>query len=318
MKAPDFWWQAKASWTAVALAPLGALYAAVTARRMRSPGFRAAVPVICCGNPTVGGSGKSILALDLGARLLARGRKPAFLTRGYGGRQRKPVRVERQGFAAVGDEALLLADLAPTYVGADRAASARMAIADGADVLVMDDGLQNPTLAKDFSFLVVDGAVGFGNGLPIPAGPMRETRLAAIARCHAAVLIGADKTGVAAQLGSLNLFTAHLRADSNTLAGRKIYAFAGIGRPTKFADTLTAAGANVLQLHAFPDHHVYTDADLRQVLAAAHALGATPTTTPKDAVRLPVALRHLVQVAGVRLIWADEAALEAVMDRVLG
>lgn len=318
MKAPDFWWQAKPGWQAKALAPLGALYAAITARRMARPGFRAAVPVLCCGNPTVGGSGKTILALDLGARLLARGRKPAFLTRGYGGRQAAPMRVDKPDFAAFGDEALLLAALAPTYVGADRAAGARLAIADGADVLIMDDGLQNPALTKDFSFLVVDGAVGFGNGQPIPAGPLRETLPAAIARCHAGVLIGADKAGVAAQLGGLPVLTAHLQTEAEGLRGRKIYAFAGIGRPAKFAETLTEAGANVVRLHAFADHHVYAEADIRRVLAAADGLCATPMTTPKDAVRLPPALRHRVQIAGVRTVWGNLAALDAALDRALG
>ena len=318
MKAPDFWWLPQPNWQARALAPLGALYAAITARRMASPGFRADVPVICCGNPTVGGSGKTTLALDLGARLLARGRKPAFLIRGYGGSQRKPMRVAGQDAAAVGDEALLLAACASTYVGADRAATARLAIADGADVLIMDDGLQNPSLAKDCTFLVVDGAVGFGNGCPIPAGPLRETLPAAIARCNAAVLIGDDKINVRPQLAPLPVLTAHLQADADDLADRKLYAFAGIGRPAKFGETLTAAGAKIARLHAFPDHHPYSDADLRLVLAAADGLCATPVTTPKDAIRIPAGLRHRVRVIGVRLVWSDEAALDALLARVLG
>lgn len=318
MKAPDFWWLPTPNWQARALAPLGALYASITARRMARPGFRASVPVICCGNPTVGGSGKTTLALDLGARLHARGRHPAFITRGYGGQQRAALRVTTQDAAAVGDEALLLAATAPTYAGADRAASARLAIADGADVLVMDDGLQNPGLAKDCTFLVVDGAVGFGNRCTIPAGPLRETLPAAIARCHAAVLIGADLAGIRPQLGALPVLTAHLRADADDLVGRKLYAFAGIGRPAKFAETLTAAGAQVMRLHGFPDHHPYTDADIRLVLAAADGLCATPVTTPKDAMRLPPQLRHRITVVGVRLVWSDEAALDAMLARVLG
>ena len=284
---------------------------------MARPGFRASVPVLCCGNPTVGGSGKTTLALDLVARLRARGRHPACITRGYGGTQRGTARVTTQDAATVGDEALLLAAAAPTYVGADRAASALRAIADGADVLVMDDGLQNPSLMKDGTFLVVDGAVGFGNGRPIPAGPLREALPAAIARCQAAVLIGADQVGVHAQLAGLPVLSAQLQADASDLAGRKLYAFAGIGRPAKFAETLTAAGAQVVRLHGFPDHHPYTDADIRLVLAAADGLGATPVTTPKDAMRLPPSLRHRINTVGVRLVWSDEAALDTLLDAML-
>lgn len=317
MKAPDFWWRTEARWQSSALAPFGALYAAITARRMATQGWRAQVPVICCGNPTVGGSGKTTLALDIGARLLARGRKPAFLTRGYGGTQRQPGRVAGQTATEIGDEALLLAACAPTYVGADRAVTAKLAIADGADVLVLDDGLQNPSLAKNFTFLVVDGAAGFGNARPIPAGPLRETLPAAIARCQAAVLIGADATGAAAQLGRLPVLTAHLQTGAD-LTGRKLYAFAGIGRPAKFCETLTAAGANVVRAQAFPDHHPYTDADIQLVLAAAEGLGAIPVTTPKDATRLPARFRDRIEIIGVRLAWTDPNAIEAALTRALG
>lgn len=316
MKAPGFWWRSGPGWQSRLLAPFGALYAAITARRMARPGWHAPVPVICCGNPTVGGSGKTTLALEIGVRLLARGRKPAFLTRGYGGTQRAPVRVAGQSVAEIGDEAMLLAACAPTYVGADRAATARLAIADGADVLVLDDGLQNPSLAKDFSFLVVDGAAGFGNACPIPAGPLRETLAAAIARCDVAVLIGDDATGAAAQLGGLPVLTARLHADTD-LTGRKVYAFAGIGRPAKFGETLAAAGAKVLRVQAFPDHHRYSDTELRLVLAAAAGLCATPVTTPKDATRLPAELRDRFEIVGVTLAWSDAAALEAALTRAL-
>jgi tetraacyldisaccharide 4'-kinase len=316
MNAPDFWWRPQPCWQSRLLAPLGALYAAVTARRMARPGWRAPVPVICCGNPTVGGSGKTTVALDIGARLLARGRQPAFLTRGYGGTTRRPVRVAGQTVGQIGDEALLLAACAPTYVGADRAATAKLAIADGADVLVLDDGLQNPTLAKDLTFLVVDGAVGFGNAQPIPAGPLREALPAAIARCQVAVLIGHDATGVAGQLGGLPVLTAQLHADAY-LTGHKVYAFAGIGRPTKFGETLADAGAKIVRLQGFPDHHPYTDADLRLVLAAASGLCATPVTTPKDATRLPPQFHDKIRIVGVRLAWADPAAIEAALTRAL-
>ena len=165
------------------LAPAAAVVAAITARRVARPGWRAPVPVICCGNATAGGAGKTTLALDLGARLAQR--RVAFLTRGHGGRARGVHLVDpsRDGAALVGDEALLLAEARPTWVAADRAAGARAAVAAGAGVLVMDDGLQNPTLAKDLSFLVIDGGTGFGNGRVMPAGPLREPVATAAVRC---------------------------------------------------------------------------------------------------------------------------------------
>ncbi len=285
------------------LAPLGWCYAAATARRVAMPGWRAPVPVICCGNASAGGSGKTTLALDLGQRLQG----VAFLTRGHGGTA--IGRVDAADPARFGDEALLLAQVAPTYVGADRAVAARQAIADGARVLVMDDGLQNPGLAKDVSLLVIDGEAGFGNGRPIPAGPLREPAGVAAARCTAAVLIGPDRTGALAQIGALPVLRANLVA-TDAPTGERVLAFAGIGRPEKFATTLRAAGVEIAGFTPFPDHNRYTEADLQALQAQATRLGATLVTTPKDAVKLPPGF---AQVVGVRLDWEDKAALRRLM-----
>lgn len=298
MRAPDVW--RRDGWLPRLLAPAAALYAAATARRVAQPGWRAPVPVLCVGNAGVGGSGKTTVALDLGARLRARGRAVAFLTRGYGGRLPGPTRIDpaRHGAAEAGDEPLLLAGCAPTYVGADRAATARLAIAEGAGVLVLDDGLQNPSLAKTASLLVIDGAYGFGNGRVIPAGPLREPVAAAAARCAAALLIGADETGALARLpAGLPVLRAELVSDPPPPG--PLVAFAGIGRPEKFRETLEAAGATVRALHPFPDHHPYAEAELAPLLAA----GAAVVTTPKDFVRVPPALRPRITPVGVRLAW---------------
>lgn len=314
MRAPEFWQRdGLVPWL---LAPLGAIYAAVTARRMAQPGWRAPVPVLCVGNAGVGGSGKTTLVLDLGARLIARGVKTAFLTRGYGGSLSGPVRVDPvlHGAAEVGDEALLLSGMAPTYLGANRAATARLAVADGAAVLVMDDGLQNPSLAKDFSILVIDGAIGFGNARVIPAGPLREPLEAAAGRCQAVLLIGQDATG-ALKLVPAGLPLLRARLASEVPPTGPLVAFAGIGRPEKFRETLEAAGAQVLRLHGFPDHHAYTEAELRPIIDQAG--DATVVTTPKDAVRLPAALRDRVTPVRVRLVWDDPAAPEALLDCLL-
>jgi tetraacyldisaccharide 4'-kinase len=313
MRAPGFWQHDGV--LARLLAPASIVYAATTARRLSRPGWRAPVPVICCGNATVGGSGKTTLALDLGARLQRRGVGVAFLSRGYGGRARGPLRVEpgQHDAATVGDEALLLAACAPTWIGADRAASARAAVAAGAQALIMDDGLQNPTLEKTLPLLVIDGAGGLGNGRVLPAGPLREPLAAAAARCRAAVLIGGGTVALPRGLPVLRAKLAPL-PEARALAGRRVLAFAGIGRPDKFFNLLEQIGATLIARHPFPDHHFYPDREVAALLDAAARAGAVAVTTPKDAARLTRAQRAAVTVVGVRLAWDDAAAIERLLD----
>jgi tetraacyldisaccharide 4'-kinase len=319
MRQPAFWQHGHGGVAALALSPLAALVARATARRVARPGFCPPVPVICCGNATVGGAGKTIVASDLAARFSARGVRVHMLTRGFGGASRGVVRVDmaQHRAAEVGDEPLLLAAIAPTWVSPDRAASARAAIAEGAQVLVMDDGMQNSGLAKTLSLLVVDGATGFGNGHVLPAGPLREPVQACAARAGAAVLIGEDRTGARARLSCLPILSANLTpaAEIEALRGRRAYAFAGIGHPGKFFTMLAAAGVELAGTAAFSDHHAYTEAEIGQVIRHAAALDAVPVTTPKDHVRLGAAQAALVTRVGVSLVWDDEAALEAVLAR---
>ncbi len=275
--------------------------------------------MLCCGNAGVGGAGKTTLALDLGRRLLARGVRVHFLTRGYGGRARHPTRVDpaRHDAATVGDEPLLLAALAPSWVAADRAASARAAVAAGAEALLMDDGLQNPTLAKDLSFLVIDGAAGFGNGRLLPAGPLREPIAAAASRCAAAVLIGEDRyLALSALPPDLPVLRARLEPApaAHALAGRRVLAFAGIARPEKFFSTLADMGAIAAERVGFADHHPYTEPELRRLRERADRLGAVLVTTAKDAARLPPDWRKMVSVLDVELAWEDAASIDALLS----
>ncbi len=315
MQAPGFW--QRDGLLARALSPAGEIVAQVAERRMAQLGWRAPVPVICCGNATVGGTGKTTVALDLARRLAGRDIAVHCLSRGYGGRVRGPWRVQvgRDNTSAVGDEPLLLAEIAPTWVGRDRAASARAAVAAGAAALVMDDGLQHAGLVQDLAFLVVDGVVGFGNGRVLPAGPLRERLEAAAGRCRAAIVIGPDACA-AALPHTLKVLRAELVAEGE-FAGQRVLAFAGIGRPLKLGETLAAQGAEVLGVRSFPDHHVYRPAELDRVLAEAARLGAAAVTTRKDAMRLPAAYRARVAVAGIRIAWENEAALDAVIREVL-
>lgn len=316
MTPPSFW--SRDGILPRALQPIAAIVAHRTARRIARPGWQAPIPVLCCGNAGVGGAGKTTLALDLIRRLQARGATVHCLTRGYGGTVRGVLRVDLAQHPAslVGDEPLLLAATAPTWVSANRAAGAQAAIAAGAGVLVMDDGLQNPGLVKTLSLLVVDGATGFGNGRVLPAGPLREPAAAAAARCRAAVLIGPDLSGARQALPpGLPILTAHLRPGTD-LHGQRLLAFCGIARPSKFFDTLHQAGADVAATAGFPDHHRYTAADLTRILTQAAALAATPATTPKDAVRLPPDVRAAVLVVGVTLSWDNPAEIEALLDEL--
>ncbi|HTQ71496.1 MAG TPA: tetraacyldisaccharide 4'-kinase [Acidocella sp.] len=313
MKAPEFW--TKRGPLAQLLRPFGLVTRLATARRVRRAGFAVGIKTICVGNAGVGGAGKTVVALDLLARLPG---QPFALTRGYGGALAGPMLVDRAIHTAqeVGDEALLLADAAPTIKARDRAAGARLALAEGASAIVMDDGLQNPALRKDLSLLVIDGGYGFGNGLLLPAGPLREPVGSAARRCHAAVLIGDDETGALAQLPpALPLLRASLMPDCVEPLGRRpVIAFAGIGRPEKFFRSVISLGAELVSSHAYPDHHVYAAREASALLAEAANTGARLVTTAKDFVKLPPNLRAACLVVKAQLVWEDELALEMLLN----
>lgn len=290
--APRFWWEGGAA--GVLLAPLGALVNFVAVRRLRqTPGGRLQIPVICIGNPTVGGSGKTPTAIAMAEMLRGMGRAPGFLLRGYGGRLPGPVLVDLQLHTAddVGDEALLLARHALTVVSRDRLAGGHLLERSSAGVVVMDDGFQNPGLAKDFSALVIDAAVGVGNGRVTPAGPLRAALAPQLACAHALILVGTGARGNAvaseARDAGLPVFEARLApVAAEDFAGMRVCLFAGIGRPEKVAATLAEAGADVVRLEAFPDHHPFSEADAERLLALAERERLRLVTTEKDLARL--------------------------------
>jgi tetraacyldisaccharide 4'-kinase len=282
MRAPDFW--NRRGLAATLLTPLGALYGASVARKARNAKpFSARAKVICVGNLTAGGSGKTPVALALAKFLLARGDKVFFLTRGYGGKDAGPVRVgPKHDAQQVGDEALLLARTAPTIVARDRAKGAALADRLGADVIVMDDGHQNFTLAKDFSLVVVDGGYGFGNGLMIPAGPLREPVVQGLARADAVIVMGDGTPDLQGYAGPV--LRGRLEPQDDALRGRRLFAFAGIGRPEKFVASLREAGVILAGTQFFADHHVYQPGQIAALKSRAG--DAKLVTTEKDFVRL--------------------------------
>ncbi|MGE0713933.1 MAG: tetraacyldisaccharide 4'-kinase [Alphaproteobacteria bacterium] len=316
MRAPDWWGRRGAA--ATLLRPLGALYAAgAILRRTATRPWRAPIPVLCIGNLTLGGTGKTPVTIDLAERLADR--RPHVVTRGYGGRLHGPVAVDRQAHSAadVGDEPLLLARAAPTWVARDRPAGGRAAVAAGAGLLLLDDGFQNPTVAKDLSFVVVDGESGFGNGLVFPAGPLREPVASGLARADALVVMGEDRRGVAAGV-ALPVLHARLvpRMPLGFVPRAPLWAFAGIGRPEKLFRTLEDLGADLRGRRGFPDHYFFREEDLLRLEREAGAAGARLVTTEKDAVRLPADWRGRVAVLRVAVEWADPAALRGLLDRL--
>jgi len=324
MRAPEFW-HGGPSLAASLLAPAGAVYAAAGRwRREHAVPVRVPLPVICVGNVVAGGAGKTPVALAVAARLLARGRRPCFLTRGHGGSMQGPHAIGPHDHARkVGDEALLLARLAPTILSVDRVAGARLAAAQGAQAIVMDDGLQNPSLAKDLSLLVVDAAYGFGNGRVMPAGPLREPPEEALARSDAVVWLQGDEParhGLDPGRWGRPVLAAQLapRPEAMRLADRRVLAFAGIGRPAKFFATVRALGAEVVEAVAFADHHAYAPEELMALVERAVALEAVAVTTAKDAMRLPSAARGMVEVVEVAAEFADPDRLDALLNRAAG
>ena len=328
MRAPP-WWKgdpARPGALARSLSPLGALYAGATARRLAgTTAHRPGIPVICVGNLDAGGAGKTPVVMALAERLAARGIVVHVVSRGHGGNLRGPVRVG-PGHSAdeVGDEPLLLAALVPTWVARDRAAGVRAAEDAGARAILLDDGFQNPSVAKDLSVVVVDAARGWGNGLAIPAGPLREGIAEGLARADLVVTLGGARAqaGFGARwgdrLGGVPRLAGELRPLPTGMpwAGLRALAFAGIGHPEKFFATLRSLGADVVATRALGDHAALTPALMARLGAEALRLGARLVTTEKDAVRLTDAVRAQVLVLPVRLHLDDWGPIDAALDRL--
>jgi tetraacyldisaccharide 4'-kinase len=322
MREPAFWWR-EGPLASALLAPLATLYAAIATWRLARPGRRPSIPVVCIGNLTVGGAGKTPTALTVARMLTKAGERPVFLSRGYGGTLAGPLMVDpaRHRAREVGDEPLLLARTAPTIVARDRVTGA--GIAAGASVIVMDDGFHNPSLTKDFSVLVVDARRGIGNGRVIPAGPLRAPVDAQLARAHALVVVGTStgRCAVAemARARDIPVLRASLQADTAFiagLAGRRVLAFAGIGDPQKFFATLAEAGVALAATRSFADHHRYTRGEAAALCEQAERDGLALVTTEKDLARLsgeeqPLSAR--ARALPVTLAFEDEARFASLL-----
>jgi tetraacyldisaccharide 4'-kinase len=294
MREPGFWHR-PLSFVSLLLLPLGALYGAVAAWRLQRQGFDAGIPVICVGNYHVGGAGKTPTVLALTKILRDLGETPVVLSRGYGGRLRGPIVVDpgRHTAVDIGDEPLMLSHTVAVVVARDRVNGVALARSQGASVILMDDGFQNPAIAKDASLIVIDSDRGLGNACVFPAGPLRAPLSPQLARTDALIVVGdgiaAGPVAAAIAAQGKPVLSAHLRANEQSLAslrGQRALAFAGIGDPTRFFRTLRANGIDVVQERAFADHHPFTPSEIEALIAEARRDALTLVTTEKDLARL--------------------------------
>lgn len=310
MRTPKHW--QKMNFIAAALYLPGCLYALASFIRIKLiKSTKVGVPVICIGNLTAGGSGKTPVAISVAKMLRRLGKNPFFVSRGYGGRLKDVVvDINKHSPQQVGDEPLLLAEAAPVVVNHKRVDAAQKAICQGADVIVMDDGFQNPQLYKDKSLLVIDGSVGMGNLCPIPSGPMREFLALGLKRADGVVLIGPDKCNILPKLGKLPVFRGDIVPVLPLKTKKTAVAFAGIGNPKKFYNSLEECGVNVIKRFDFPDHHFYSRNEIEKIIKEAAQIGADVFTTSKDMVKIPVDLQKQIKVLNIEIKWQDEQALE--------
>lgn len=323
---PRFWWRQGWSWQALLLALPSLVYGHFAGQRMlQKPAGSASVPVICIGNFVVGGTGKTPFSIRLAERLRLEGHRPAFLLRGYGGKEQGPLLVDPDRHTAedVGDEALLLAATAPTVIAADRVAGAQTIKDLDADILIMDDGFQNPALFKDLSIVLVDGETGLGNGLCLPAGPLRAPMARQIIKTDVLVVVGEGNAAqnavhLASRKGLPILYAKIIPEAKEALKEHALLAYAGIGRPQKFFDSLNKLGLDVAETRAFADHHRFSEKDARALLTEAESRNLQLVTTAKDMARLKMA-RHEI----FRWLRARSKVLDVTMkidqeDRLIG
>ena len=320
MKTPSFWHAD--GFIPKLLEPLAQLYKCLSflERSLRSK-TKIDVPVLCIGNLVSGGAGKTPIALSIGQKLNAK-HNISFLTRGYGGNEAGPIEVNPDEHSSyeVGDEALILSEVGSTWVSRNRTAGAIAAKNAGFEIVIMDDGFQHTSLVKTLSFVIIDGPYGFGNGRLIPAGPLREPIYSGLKRADVIVLVGEVNPSIIELLPNdkpllrASLVPAEMGIQ---LSNNNVVGFAGIGRPTKFLETLEKMGLNIIDFVAFPDHYRFRESEIRELYEKATEVDAILVTTFKDMKRVPKNVAHLCQPIGITVVWEDESEIQQLLDSVI-
>ena len=325
MQAPKFWNNPKPSLLAYALLPIAMLYQKLYHHRVRTTKpTRGNVPVLCIGNVSAGGAGKTPVCIEMAKHLMVKGKKVVFLSRGYKGELTGPLQVNpaKHSYRDVGDEPLLLAGVAPTIIAKQRDKGLALATYLGADIVIMDDGMQNPSVYKDRSLLVIDGKVGIGNGLTLPSGPLREPLAEALSRVQGVVIMGDDNHNVMDKIlqiaPHMPVTFAHLEAHCSGLYGQQsVVAFAGIGRPSKFFETVHTLGYDAVQTIPYPDHHPYGESDMKHLRHCASKHSAHLITTAKDKIRLPTDIHNEIHVVDIQVKWKMATAPKSLLGNLL-
>lgn len=313
MKTPKHW--QSNNLLSFLLVPAGLIYGMATALRLKyKKGYKSSIPVICIGNITAGGVGKTPVSMALAEILKAKGKNPFFISRGYGGSLSGVlINPQKHTPQEVGDEPLMLAAVAPTVICHDRGKAAQIAEENGADILIMDDGFQNPSLQKDLSFLVFNGEIGIGNGKIIPAGPMRERLENGLKRADAVIFIGEDKNGLLKKINK-PVFKVEIKEEKPLHTNEKVLAFAGIGYPQKFYNSLEKCGLKVAKSYDFPDHHFYAKDELKTIIQKASKRNMPIYTTLKDFVKIPQNMQKSFNVLNIKATFENKSDLLNFME----
>ena len=322
LKAPKFWYQKKDTYLSSFLYPLSLLFRFGTKiRNILSTTNKGPLPIICVGNIVVGGAGKTPVALKIGKLLIKAGYKPGFISKGYAGLIKNSTLVKSWHSArSIGDESILLSEVANTWVGVDRINSARLAKEKNSNCLIMDDGFQNPTIYKDFSIIVINASQEFGNKRVMPSGPLRESIKRGLSRSNLVIVIG-DPSHELKQLIPKNIPIVkakfEIKKENKNFKGQNIIAFAGIAYPEKFFQSLTNEGAKIFKKITFPDHHIYSENDLLSLAEIANKKKSILVSTKKDFVRIPKSFRSLVNTLEGEIVFEDEEFIVEILSNVI-
>jgi len=322
LKAPKFWYLKRDSLLSNTLYPFSLLFRLGTKiKNLISIERKTKLPIICIGNIVIGGAGKTPVALKIGSMLKKAGYNPHFVSKGYGGIEKNNTLVKDwHSPKSVGDEPLLLSEIAPTWIGLDRNKSFKLANDHGADCIVMDDGFQNPTLQKDFSIVVINGEQGFGNKRVIPSGPLRESIKRGLSRTHLVIVIGSTSEKIKKTIPiEIPIIEAkfEINKENKIFKGQNITAFAGIAYPEKFFQSLEEQGAKIVKKMSYPDHYIYNENDLLSLAEMANKTKSILVSTRKDYIRIPKSYRSLINTLEGEIIFNDEDSLVKMLSKVI-